>query len=92
MITMMRRVLTCIWSGRRIQRYLDADPSAPLGPTQVRRLEEHLATCEKCSAAAGEYRGLARVMACWSERRTPDPAMAARIRLTCEALLAEDST
>ncbi len=90
MMSTVTTMLTCHWSARRIQRYLDADPSAPLEPGEIRRLEDHLATCAKCSAAAEEYRGLARVMARWSQRRAPDPAIAARLRLACEALLAED--
>ena len=90
MMTTVTTMLTCHWAGRRIQRYLDADASAPLEPAEVRRLDAHLATCAKCSAAAQEYRGLARAMASWSLRRAPDPAMTARIRLACDALLAED--
>ncbi len=90
MISTVTTMLTCHWSARRIQRYLDADPSAALDPTEIRRLEEHLALCAKCSAAAEEYRGLARVMARWSQRRVPDPAIAARIRLAFEALPAKD--
>ncbi len=90
MISTVTTMLTCHWSARRIQRYLDADPSAPLEPDEIRRLKDHLATCAKCSAAAEEYRGLARVMARWSQRRAPDPAIAGRVRLACEAMLAED--
>jgi anti-sigma factor RsiW len=90
MISALSTMLTCHWSARRIQRYLDADPSAPLEPGEVHRLEEHLATCERCSAAAEEHRGLRRALARWSQRGA-DPAAVARLRLAAERLLAEDA-
>ena len=40
MITSLRRMVTCHWSARRIGRYLDHDPSAPLTPAEVKRLED----------------------------------------------------
>jgi len=91
MMSTITTVLTCRWSARRIQRYLDADPSAPLAAEEVRRLETHLATCARCSAAAADYRGVRRALARWSQRRTPDPAMVMRVRLTAERLIAEDA-
>ena len=91
MMSSLTTMLTCHWSARRIQRYLDADPSALLEPAQVHRLEQHLATCEKCSAAAQEYRGLRRALARWSQRRLPDPAMTARVRLAAERVMIVDA-
>lgn len=91
MISSLSMMLTCHWSARRIQRYLDADPAAPLEPGEVQRLEAHLATCEKCAAAAEEYRGVRRALARWSQRRMPDPAITARVRLTAERLMTEDT-
>jgi hypothetical protein len=46
MMSAIATMLTCHWSARRIQRYLDSDPATPLEPGEVRRLEAHLATCE----------------------------------------------
>lgn len=91
MISTISTMLTCHWSARRIQRYLDADPSAPLEPDEVRRLEQHLATCQRCSAEAQEHRGMRRALALWSQRRGPDPAAVARLRLAAERLVAEDA-
>ncbi len=91
MMSTITTVLTCRWSARRIQRYLDVDPSAPLAAEEVRRLEAHLATCARCSAAAAEYRGVRRALARWSQRRTLDPAMVVRVRLSAERLIAEDA-
>jgi anti-sigma factor RsiW len=91
MMSSLTTMLTCHWSARRIQRYLDADPSALLEPAEVHRLEQHLATCEKCSAAAEEYRGLRRALTRWSQRRLPDPAMTARVRLAAERVMIDDA-
>ena len=41
MIKAVRTMLTCHWSARRIQRYLDADPAAQLDADEIRRLEAH---------------------------------------------------
>ncbi len=91
MMSSISTMLTCRWSARRIQRYLDADPSAPLDPAEVQRLQAHLATCEKCSAAAQEYRGVRRALLDWSRRRRPDPAITARMRIATERLMSEDA-
>jgi anti-sigma factor RsiW len=90
-ISAMRAMLTCRWSARRIQRYLDSDPSAPLGDDEVRRLEAHLAACERCRAAVEEFGGIQRALARWSQRRAPDPAAVARLRRTAERLVPRDS-
>lgn len=90
MISAVSTMLTCRWSARRIQRYLDADPSAALNSDQVRRLEAHLAACRRCSATVAEYRGIRRALARWSARRAPDPAALARLRVAAERIMAED--
>jgi anti-sigma factor RsiW len=76
----MRQMLTCHWSARRIQRYLDADPSAPLTLDEVARLEEHLSACEKCSRTAAEHRALHRALSTWPGRPLPDEQSVARVR------------
>jgi len=72
MISAIRMMVTCHWSARRIQRYLDSDPAALLDPSEIRRLEAHLAECEKCSAAAAEYRQIDSALSRWASRRMPD--------------------
>lgn len=62
MIRTARQMLTCRWTARRLQRYLDGDRSAPLTPEEVSRLEEHLAVCERCSRALAEHRLVRRVL------------------------------
>lgn len=82
---------TCHWARRRLQRYLDADPAAPLTAAELHRLEAHLATCDRCTALAEEYRGLRRAMLSWSARRAPAPAAVARLRLAAEQLIGQDA-
>jgi anti-sigma factor RsiW len=77
----LRQMWTCHWSARRIQRYLDSDPAAPLTPGEVARLEEHLAVCDKCTQVAAEHRALRRAWAAWPGRRVTDPAAVDRLRV-----------
>lgn len=91
MIPSLRRVVTCQWSARRIGRYLDNDPSAPLTEHEVRRLEEHLAICERCTAVTAEQRALSGALARWSQQRLPDEAAMSRLHRTLEPITTQDS-
>ncbi len=91
MIGTLRQMLTCHWSGRRIQRYLDADPAAPLTPGEIARLEEHLATCEKCSHVVTEHRALHRALSLWSGGTSVDPRSVDRVRDFLSTIHDEDS-
>ena len=76
----LRQMLTCHWSARRIQRYLDDDDAAPLTPRETSRLERHLATCEKCKQVATEHRALHRALSLWSGGTGVDPRSVDRVR------------
>lgn len=80
MIRAIRMMMTCHWSARRIQRYLDADPAALLGPDEIRRLEAHLAECDRCAAAVAEYRHIDSALSRWALRRMPDPRSVIKMR------------
>lgn len=82
----LRQMLNCHWSARRIQRYLDADPAAPLTPGEIARLEEHVATCEKCDEVMRQHRGLHRALSLWSRRLPVDPAAVSRTRALLDDL------
>lgn len=86
MIHALRTMVECRWSARRIQRYIDADPAAPLTAGEVRRLAAHLDVCERCTAVVRESRGVKASLARLSERRTPDPVRVARLRLQAQLL------
>jgi hypothetical protein len=90
MMSSLTTMLTCRWSARRIQRYLDSDPAALLEAAQVHRLQEHLAMCERCASAAEDYRGMRRALGAWSQRHGPDATMIARVRLAAELVMVED--
>lgn len=83
----MHTMLTCHWSARRIQRYLDHDPSALLAPGEVRRLEEHLAICEKCTQVAAEHQALNRALSRLSGQQPPDPEALARLHAAMDRLV-----
>ncbi len=59
---------------------LDADPAARVTPGEVSRLEEHLATCEKCTQVVAEHRALHRTLSLWSGGTTVDPRSVDRVR------------
>lgn len=90
-MSMLTTMWTCHWARRRIQRYLDADPAAPLTAADLLRLEAHLAVCERCASSVEEARGLRRALAAWSVRRAPDPELVDRVRDTTRALIAQDA-
>ena len=76
----LRQLITCHWTAKRIQRYLDADPSAPLTAEEVARLEAHLAECAKCTRLTEEHRVLHRALARWPGAAVPDEQSVERVR------------
>jgi len=80
MIGAARQMLTCHWSARRVQRYLDADPAAPLTPGEVARFESHLAVCERCTRLAEQHRALHRALSLWWGSAPVDPPAVRRLR------------
>ncbi len=89
MISSLHTMFTCLRSARRIGRYLDNDPAAPLTPAEVKRLEDHLAVCEKCSRVTAEHRALHRAFSRWSQQRLPDEAALARMHDTLDRITSE---
>lgn len=87
MITTLRMVLTCRWSARRLQRCLDDDQAAPPRFRELRRLEAHLADCEKCRSAAGEYRMIGSALAQWAARTLPDQHAVERMHCVVDRLV-----
>lgn len=75
MIRTIRQMITCHWSARRIQRYLDGDPAAPLTDDEQARLEEHLAICARCHEVARQHRLLRRSLAGRLPMRSDDAAL-----------------
>ena len=46
----------CHWVKSHLTQYLDRDPSAPLTDAEMRRLEAHIAICDRCAAVSEDYR------------------------------------
>ncbi len=90
MITALGRMLSCHFTAKRLQRYLDADPAAPLEPAEARRLEAHLAECDRCSSAAADFRSMRWAMLRLSRLVGPDPAAVQRLHRAVDQLLEED--
>lgn len=90
MMTMVRRMVTCRWAARRIQRYLDADPAALLEPAEIARLEAHMADCARCTGRATEYRVLAKSLRSWSDSHPPDAGIVARLHETAQRISSAD--
>ena len=88
MITSLRRMVTCHWSARRIGRYLDNDPMAPVTPSEVKRLDDHLAACERCARVIKEHRALHRAFSRWSQQQLPDEAALVRLHATLDTITA----
>ncbi len=87
MITSLGSMLTCRWAARRIQRYLDSDPSALLDPAEVQRLAEHLAACGHCSGRVEQYRALSHALHERSVQHRPPPDLVARLHEHAERLI-----
>lgn len=90
MIRAILMAVTCHWSARRLQRYLDADPAALLDPSEIRRLEAHLAECDRCRAAASEFRQIDSALSRWALRRMPDPDSVTRMHNVVDRLVRGD--
>ena len=86
MITAARRMLSCHFTARRLQRYLDADPAAPLTAEETRRIDAHRAECERCSGAAADFRALHRALLILARRAGPEPAAVDRMHRLVEDL------
>lgn len=51
----LRRLPECRRTRRRLQQFLDRDPSAPLTPAEEQEVQVHLEICEKCQGLAADF-------------------------------------
>lgn len=54
----LRLLPECRRTRRRLQRFLDRDPSAPLTAAEEREVQAHLEICEKCQNLAADFTAL----------------------------------
>lgn len=76
----IRQALECRRTRKRLQRFLDRDPSALLTPDEAREVEQHLHGCERCQGLAEEYRALHRTLGRFGEALAPDDDAVRRAR------------
>ncbi len=76
---MIHHLMTCWWSGQRLERYLDRDEAARLSDAEIARLEHHLSVCSKCATSAEDLVRLKATLARLPERSSVDPAAIARL-------------
>ena len=69
------QMLECRRTRRRLQRFLDRDPSAPLAHDEITDVEEHLRGCERCTGLVAEYRALHRLLEHLGATLQPDDAV-----------------
>ena len=87
MIRTVRSMLSCHFTARRLNRYLDADPAAPLSAAEVRRLEAHLAECERCAGLVADFRALRGALRGAARRLGPQPERVERMRRVLDDLV-----
>ena len=90
MITWMQTMMECRHATSRLERYLDADPSAPLPDEERARLAAHLAVCARCSEKAARHRLLRTALRRLGEHRRPDDAAVARLRHLVRSITNDD--
>ena len=90
MITTVKVMLTCAWSARRIQRYLDGERGLPLTVDEAHRLERHLQVCRRCATVVEDHLVLRRLLRGWSPRLEPDAAAVARVHRELDRILTEE--
>lgn len=91
-MTSIGQMRECRRTAKNLQRFLDRDPSAPLSDEDRRRVELHLAECEKCTALSEEYQVLHQSLQHLGASMEPDPASVDRVRLALERALEADGS
>jgi len=86
-MTSIGQLMECRRTARNLQRFLDRDPSAPLSDEDRRRVEVHLAECEKCAALSEEYQVLHRSLEVLGATMEPEPEAVDRVRLALQKAL-----
>ena len=84
-------MLSCRRTRRRLQRFLDRDPSALLTPAEVTQVEKHLRGCERCTGLVEEYRALHRTLDRFGSALEPDDDAVRRVRLALDRALENEN-
>lgn len=79
--------LACRRATRRLHRFLDRDPAAPLTKIELAVVEQHLRDCAKCTGLADEYRALHRSLQAAGNDLAPDDEAVQRVRIALQRVL-----
>lgn len=71
----------CLQVTRRVNQYLDADPSAPLTEEEIGRIEEHLSACSDCTNVVADLRQIREML---REQHRVDEDSLARVQRSWE--------
>ncbi|MDO8732661.1 MAG: zf-HC2 domain-containing protein [Actinomycetota bacterium] len=85
-----RQMIECRRTARRLQRFLDRDPSAPLSDMDRQRVQAHLAVCERCSGLAREFEDLHNSLRHYGQSSEPTPESVDRVKAAVERALAKE--
>jgi anti-sigma factor RsiW len=72
--------IRCKINSRRLSRYIDRYFSAPLTEYEILKVREHLAECEKCTAAVLELSSMKSTLRWLGSSQLPDESSIERIR------------
>lgn len=80
LIHQLHQLRECRRTARNLQRFLDRDPCAPLSDEDRRRVQVHLAECEKCATLSFEYQALHTSLQQLGAAMAPEPEVVDRIK------------
>lgn len=90
-MTSISQMRECRRTAKNLQRFLDRDPAAPLSDDDRRRVEAHLAECEKCRTLSAEYQALHASLRDLGSAMAPDDAAVDRVKAALDRALQAES-
>lgn len=72
--------MRCRITSRRLSRYIDRDPAAPLSASEILKVKSHLDECEKCTAAVRDLSNIKSTMRRLGSAQMPDESSIERLK------------
>lgn len=70
----------CKINSRRLSRYIDRDPAAPLSESEILKVQLHLVECEKCAVAVRDLTNMKYAMRWLGSSQMPDESSIERLK------------
>lgn len=80
------QAIHCHQTAKRLSKYLDMDPSAPLSQLELSRVREHLAECQKCTELANDLKNVKSRLRWLGASRLADQSSLAKLTVTLDGL------